>query len=85
MVIIKEIVQIFDDFKFDTEVLIKRKAPGSCSRRAKIGVHIETLLPEIPGKMMLHANRKGAEFLSYQTGEKIQLKQYQVICKSDHR
>ena len=78
MVIIKEIVQIFNNYKFDTEVLVASvRHPVHVVEAAKIGAHIVTLPPEILGKMMLHPlTEKGLNsFLS--DWEKI-TKQYQV-------
>lgn len=78
MVIIKEIVQIFANYKFDTEVLVASvRHPVHVVEAAKIGAHIVTLPPEILGKMMLHPlTEKGLNsFLS--DWEKI-TKQYQV-------
>jgi transaldolase len=78
MVIIKEIVQIFANYKFDTEVLVASvRHPVHVVDAAKIGAHIVTLPPEILGKMMLHPlTEKGLNsFLS--DWEKI-TKQYQV-------
>ena len=78
MVIIKEIVQIFANYEFDTEVLVASvRHPVHVVEAAKIGAHIVTLPPEILGKMMLHPlTEKGLNsFLS--DWEKI-TKQYQV-------
>jgi transaldolase len=78
MEIIKEIVQIFANYKFDTEVLVASvRHPVHVVEAAKIGAHIVTLPPEILGKMMLHPlTEKGLNsFLS--DWEKI-TKQYQV-------
>ncbi len=78
MVIIKEIVQIFANYKFDAEVLVASvRHPIHVVEAAKIGAHIVTLPPEILGKMMLHPlTEKGLNsFLS--DWEKI-TKQYQV-------
>jgi transaldolase len=78
MVIIKEIVQIFNNYKFDTEVLVASvRHPVHVVEAAKIGAHIVTLPPEILGKMMVHPlTEKGLNsFLS--DWEKI-TKQYQV-------
>jgi len=78
MVIIKEIVQIFANYKFDTEVLVASvRHPVHVVEAGKIGAHIVTLPPEILGKMMLHPlTEKGLNsFLS--DWEKI-TKQYQV-------
>ena len=78
MVIIKEIVQIFANYEFDTEVLVASvRHPIHVVEAAKIGAHIVTLPPEILGKMMLHPlTEKGLNsFLS--DWEKI-TKQYQV-------
>jgi len=78
MVIIKEIVQIFANYKFDTKVLVASvRHPVHVVEAGKIGAHIVTLPPEILGKMMLHPlTEKGLNsFLS--DWEKI-TKQYQV-------
>ena len=48
MVIIKEIVQIFANYEFDTEVLVASvRHPVHVVEAAKIGAHIVTLPPEI--------------------------------------
>ncbi|HEX9317855.1 MAG TPA: fructose-6-phosphate aldolase [Nitrososphaeraceae archaeon] len=55
MVIIKEIVQIFSNYKFDTEILVASiRHPVHVVEAAKIGAHIVTLPPDILGKMMSH-------------------------------
>ncbi len=55
MVIIKDIVQIFHNYKFDTEILVASiRHPVHVVEAAKIGAHIVTLPPDILGKMMSH-------------------------------
>ena len=55
MVIIKEIVQIFHNYKFDTEILVASiRHPVHVVEAAKIGAHIVTLPPDILGKMISH-------------------------------
>jgi transaldolase len=55
MVIIKEMVQIFHNYKFDTEILVASiRHPVHVVEAAKIGAHIVTLPPDILGKMMSH-------------------------------
>jgi transaldolase len=55
MMIIREIAQIFHNYKFDTEILVASvRHPVHVVEAAKIGAHIVTLPPEILGKMMLH-------------------------------
>jgi transaldolase len=55
MLIIREIAQIFNNYKFDTEILVASiRHPVHVVEAAKIGAHIVTLPPEILGKMMLH-------------------------------
>jgi transaldolase len=55
MMIVSEIAQIFNNYKFDTEILVASiRHPVHVVEAAKIGAHIVTLPPEILGKMMLH-------------------------------
>jgi transaldolase len=55
MMIVREIAQIFNNYKFDTEILVASiRHPVHVVEAAKIGAHIVTLPPEILGKMMLH-------------------------------
>ena len=55
MMIIREIAQIFHNYKFNTEILVASvRHPVHVVEAAKIGAHIVTLPPEILGKMMLH-------------------------------
>jgi transaldolase len=55
MTVIKEIVQIFKNYQFKTEVLVASvRHPLHIIESAKIGAHIVTLPPDILGKMMAH-------------------------------
>lgn len=55
MTVIKEIVQIFKNYQFKTEVLVASvRHPLHIIESAKIGAHIVTLPPDILGKMMSH-------------------------------
>lgn len=55
MMIIREIAQIFSNYKYETEILVASvRHPVHVVEAAKIGAHIVTLPPEILGKMMLH-------------------------------
>jgi transaldolase len=55
MTIIKDIVQIFKNYQFKTEVLVASvRHPLHIIESAKIGAHIVTLPPDILGKMMSH-------------------------------
>ena len=55
MTVIKEIVQIFKNYQFKTEVLVASvRHPLHIIESAKIGAHIVTLPPDILGKMMVH-------------------------------
>jgi transaldolase len=55
MTIIKDIVQIFKNYQFKTEVLVASvRHPLHIIESAKIGAHIVTLPPDILGKMMAH-------------------------------
>jgi len=55
MVLIKEIVQIFNNYRFDTKVLVASvRHPLHVIEAGKIGAHVVTLPPEILGKMLAH-------------------------------
>jgi transaldolase len=55
MMIIREIAQIFRNYKYETEILVASiRHPVHVVEAAKIGADIVTLPPEILGKMMLH-------------------------------
>jgi transaldolase len=55
MTVIKEIVQIFKNYQFKTEVLVASvRHPLHIIESAKIGAHVVTLPPDILGKMMVH-------------------------------
>jgi transaldolase len=67
MTLIREIVQIFTNYKFDTNVLVASiRHPMHVVEAGKIGAHVVTLPPDILGKMMSHPlTDKGlAAFLS---------------------
>jgi transaldolase len=67
MTLIKEIVQIFKNYKFETEVLVASiRHPLHVVEAGKIGAQIVTLPPDILGKMLMHPlTEKGlAAFLS---------------------
>jgi transaldolase len=67
MTLIKEIIQIFKNYKFETEVLVASvRHPLHVIEAGKIGAHIVTLPPDILGKMLMHPlTDKGlAAFLS---------------------
>jgi transaldolase len=67
MILIKEIVQIFKNYKFETEVLVASiRHPLHVVEAGKIGANIVTLPPDILGKMLMHPlTEKGlAAFLS---------------------
>jgi transaldolase len=67
MILIKEIVQIFKNYKFETEVLVASiRHPLHVVEAGKIGAQIVTLPPDILGKMLMHPlTEKGlAAFLS---------------------
>lgn len=67
MTLIREIVQIFANYKFDTNVLVASiRHPMHVVEAGKIGAHVVTLPPDILGKMMSHPlTDKGlASFLS---------------------
>ncbi len=55
MLLIREIVQIFGNYKFDTNVLVASvRHPMHVVDAGKAGAHVVTLPPEILGKMMSH-------------------------------
>ncbi len=55
MMLIKEIVQIFDNYQYKTEVLVASiRHPLHIIEAAKLGADIVTLPPEILGKMLAH-------------------------------
>jgi len=55
MALIKEIVQIFRNYQFDTEVLVASiRHPLHIIEAGKIGAQIVTLPPDILGRMMTH-------------------------------
>ena len=55
MTIISEIVQIFKNYQFNTEVLVASvRHPLHVTEAGKIGAHVVTLPPDILGKMISH-------------------------------
>lgn len=55
MAVIREIVQIFRNYQFDTNVLVASiRHPLHVIDAGKIGAHVVTLPPEILGKMLTH-------------------------------
>ena len=55
MALIKEIVQIFSNYQFDTEVLVASiRHPLHIIEAGKIGAQIVTLPPDILGRMITH-------------------------------
>ena len=67
MQVIREIVEIFNNYKFDTQVLVASvRHPLHVIDAGKIGAHVVTLPPDILGKMLTHPlTDKGlAAFLS---------------------
>jgi transaldolase len=55
MTLIREIVTIFNNYKFDTNVLVASvRHPMHVVEAGKIGAHVVTLPPDILGKMMGH-------------------------------
>ena len=55
MMLIKEIVQIFDNYQYKTEVLVASvRHPLHIIEAGKLGADIVTLPPEILGKMLAH-------------------------------
>ena len=56
MTLIREIVQIFGNYKFTTNVLVASvRHPMHVVEAGKIGAHVVTLPPDILGKMMIRA------------------------------
>jgi transaldolase len=55
MILVNEIVQIFRNYRFKTEVLVASiRHPIHVVEAAKIGADIVTLPPDILGKMLSH-------------------------------
>lgn len=55
MAVIREVVQIFKNYQFDTNVLVASvRHPLHVIEAGKIGAHVVTLPPDILGKMMSH-------------------------------
>ncbi len=55
MSLIREIVQIFSNYQFDTNVLVASvRHPMHVVEAGKIGAHVVTLPPDILGKMLTH-------------------------------
>src|ERR671932_860983 len=55
MTVIKDIVQIFNNYHFNTNVLVASiRHPLHIIEAGKIGAHVVTLPPEILGKMLSH-------------------------------
>ncbi len=55
MTVIREIVEIFKNYKFDTNVLVASvRHPLHVIEAGKIGAHVVTLPPDILGKMLTH-------------------------------
>ena len=55
MTVIREIVQIFKNYQFDTNVLVASiRHPLHVIEAGKIGAQVVTLPPEILGKMLTH-------------------------------
>jgi len=55
MTVIKEIVQIFDNYGYQSEVLVASvRHPIHVIEAGKLGAHIVTLPPDILGKMLTH-------------------------------
>jgi transaldolase len=55
MTLIREIVQIFNNYKFDTKVLVASvRHTMHVIEAGKIGAHVVTLPPDILGKMLTH-------------------------------
>jgi transaldolase len=56
MTIISEIMQIFKNYQFNTEVLVASiRHPLHVIEAGKIGAHVVTLPPDILGKMISHS------------------------------
>ena len=55
MTVIREIMQIFKNYQFNTEVLVASvRHPLHVTEAGKIGAHVVTLPPDILGKMISH-------------------------------
>jgi transaldolase len=55
MSLIREIIQIFKNYQFDTNVLVASvRHPMHVVEAGKIGAHVVTLPPDILGKMLTH-------------------------------
>lgn len=55
MTVIREIVEIFNKYEFDTNVLVASvRHPLHVIEAGKIGAHVVTLPPDILGKMLTH-------------------------------
>jgi transaldolase len=55
MAVIREIVPIFENYEFDTKVLVASvRHPLHVIDAGKIGAHVVTLPPDILGKMIAH-------------------------------
>jgi transaldolase len=56
MAVIREIMQIFKNYQFNTEVLVASvRHPLHVTEAGKIGAHVVTLPPDILGKMISHS------------------------------
>jgi transaldolase len=56
MTVISEIIQIFKNYQFNTEVLVASvRHPLHVTEAGKIGAHVVTLPPDILGKMISHS------------------------------
>jgi transaldolase len=56
MTVIREIMQIFKNYQFNTEVLVASvRHPLHVTEAGKIGAHVVTLPPDILGKMISHS------------------------------
>ena len=56
MTVISEIMQIFKNYQFNTEVLVASvRHPLHVTEAGKIGAHVVTLPPDILGKMISHS------------------------------
>ena len=72
MTVIKEIVQIFGNYGYQSEVLVASvRHPIHVIEAGKLGAHIVTLPPDILGKMLSHPlTDKGLSFF-FQIGKKL--------------
>ena len=67
MIIIKDIVQIFRNYEFRTQVLVASiRHPVHVIEAGKVGADVVTLPPDLLGKMLMHplTERGLAAFLS---------------------